>query len=178
MTNVCNLILTAFVNIHSSSFNIQVFKSICGKWSIWPTPQNATGWAMNLPWQYTCQKGKTRFYRGLVLIITDVGTECIAQAETTTNLFSKAFWLLPEWWLENLTIYWLFNGSLKDLPTGQRSQTKAACRWLFGVTETNIIWNEPPSNHIETRLFASIEMTKRFKIFFRNLSFLAAQNSE
>ena len=31
---------------------------------------------MNLPWQYICQKGKTRFYRGLILIITDVGTEC------------------------------------------------------------------------------------------------------
>ena len=35
-------------------------------------------------------------------------------------------------------------------PTSQRSQTKAAYRWLFGVTQTNIIWNEPPSNHIET----------------------------
>ena len=30
---------------------------------------------MNLPWQYIYQKIKTRFYRGLILIITDVGTE-------------------------------------------------------------------------------------------------------
>ena len=34
---------------------------------------------MNLPWRYIYQKIKTRFYRGLILIITDVGTECGAQ---------------------------------------------------------------------------------------------------
>ena len=35
---------------------------------------------MNLPWQYIYQKIKTRFYRGLILIITDVGTEWLEQA--------------------------------------------------------------------------------------------------
>ena len=77
--NQC-LISTVLItlNIHSSSFNVQVFKSICGKWSISPTPLNSTDRAMNLPWQYIYQKIKTRFYRGLILIITDVGTEWLA----------------------------------------------------------------------------------------------------
>ena len=41
---------------------------------------------MNLPWQYIYQKIKTRFYRGLILIITDVGTECYRNG-----------WHLPKW---------------------------------------------------------------------------------
>ena len=44
---------------------------------------------MNLPWQYTCQKGKTRFYRGLILIITDVGTEWIKRAGANLNTYDE-----------------------------------------------------------------------------------------
>ena len=83
-----------------------------------------------------------------------------AHADIMTNLFSKAFWLLPEWWLENLTIYWLFNGSLKDLPARDlkpRLLVGGCLGWqkliLFEI------------NHLLITLkllivFASIEMTK------------------
>ena len=86
--------------------------------------------------------------------------KCIVQAEIMTNLFSKAFWLLPEWWLENLTIYWLFNGSLKGLPARDLKP-----RLLVGGC---LVWQKLilfEMNHLLITLkllivFASIEMTK------------------
>ena len=44
---------------------------------------------MNLPWQYIYQKIKTRFYRGLILIITDVGTEW---ENSEPRLYAENLW--------------------------------------------------------------------------------------
>ena len=44
---------------------------------------------MNLPWQYIYQKIKTRFYRGLILIITDVGTEWLKCFKPQADFFQR-----------------------------------------------------------------------------------------
>ena len=61
---------------------------------------------MNLPWRYIYQKIKTRFYRGLILIITDVGTEWLYPGLVSVLSLSPVKLLFEDYdWLYNIVSF-------------------------------------------------------------------------